>query len=478
VRIARLVPVAAAFALATAACSGDDGDEQAARSTAAATTDAREATSATTITVVEPTVGSATSTTVVTAANAVDVALTYVGAADSAPAVTGGAAEPIVIGYVNEQGGTPSFPEATIGADAAVDYVNAVLGGVRGQPVALHPCFVVNPGDGERCAAELLADDRVDVVLTGTISRETLSRPLLAALRGRKPVVVANPLTTAELVADDAYAFTPGPPGIIQGMSIFAGRFLPGGPPRLVVVAHADSASGRSAYTALAKPALDTLGVPSVGVGIPAGASGADVASAVAAANASAAGAVIVLTPMAGCIAVHDGLVALRSRAAVVATDLCRGPAMSRHLAGQGGGESPDGWYFGGTGYSYRIPGNAELDAYVRAIGAYADRQGVSGLDPAGFAGPTYGNMLTIVRLMNDLGAADVTPDAMRVAARAFRGPMWGVVGPMACGANRAFPALCGFQVGIQQFSGGRWVSVRDGANGRPIDPRLELATG
>jgi hypothetical protein len=52
---------------------------------------------------------------------------------------------------------------------------------------------------------------------------------------------------------------------------------------------------------------------------------------------------------------------------------------------------------------------------------------------------------------------------------------MWGVVGPMACGLNTSFPALCGVQVGIQRYVDGQWVSVRDGANGRPIDPRQEL---
>jgi hypothetical protein len=48
----------------------------------------------------------------------------------------------------------------------------------------------------------------------------------------------------------------------------------------------------------------------------------------------------------------------------------------------------------------------------------------------------------------------------------------------MACGVNEAFPALCGVQVGIQRYVEGRWVSVRDGANGQPIDPNRELNLG
>jgi hypothetical protein len=150
---------------------------------------------------------------------------------------------------------------------------------------------------------------------------------------------------------------------------------------------------------------------------------------------------------------------------------------MAEHLASRGiPGEVPEGWYFGGTGYSYAIRGNAEIDAYVSTITDYARQRGLPNLDPAGFAGPTYGSVLTIVRLMNGVQGGVTSPEAARTAIRSFTGPMWGVVGPMACGLNTVFPALCGVQVGIQQYVGGRWVSVRDGANARPIDPRQELA--
>jgi branched-chain amino acid transport system substrate-binding protein len=45
--------------------------------------------------------------------------------------------EPIVIGYVNQEGGTVSFPEASIGAEAAVWFANTYLGGVGGRPIEL-----------------------------------------------------------------------------------------------------------------------------------------------------------------------------------------------------------------------------------------------------------------------------------------------------------------------------------------------------
>jgi hypothetical protein len=75
---------------------------------------------------------------------------------------------------------------------------------------------------------------------------------------------------------------------------------------------------------------------------------------------------------------------------------------------------------------------------------------------------------------MNEIGADNVTPDAMRQAALAFPGPQWGVVGPMACGKNPVFLAVCGIQMGIQQYKDGEWISIADGYNGNPIDPSAQ----
>jgi len=47
-------------------------------------------------------------------------------------------------------------------------------------------------------------------------------------------------------------------------------------------------------------------------------------------------------------------------------------------------------------------------------------------------------------------------------------------VGPLNCGKQVIlgvpFPSVCGAQMGIQQFKGGKWISIADGLNGKPID--------
>src|SRR5215204_2196604 len=63
--------------------------------------------------------------------------------------------DPITVGYINQEGGVPSFPEATAGIEAAVEYVNGELGGVEGHPVELATCMVQAEEDGQRCATQM-----------------------------------------------------------------------------------------------------------------------------------------------------------------------------------------------------------------------------------------------------------------------------------------------------------------------------------
>ena len=62
----------------------------------------------------------------------------------------------------------------------------------------------------------------------------------------------------------------------------------------------------------------------------------------------------------------------------------------------------------------------------------------------------------------------------MLSAIKAFKGPMMLQVGPLDCGNVKvvgvAFPAVCASQMGIRQYKDGKWISIADGLNGKPID--------
>jgi len=460
----RLAVGVVALGLVAAACSEDSGTSSDTTAGGAATTAATATTTAT-----SAATGSSEAPTTAASSNADrdKVALDYVGATE-AKAASG---DPITIGYVNGEGVPGAdFPENTVGLEAAVDYINSTLGGVQGRPVQIKKCVVQKEEDGQKCAQEMLADDSVKFVLTGTLVLG--NQPLFDTLAGQKPVFIGNPVTTPDFVAKDGFAFTPGSPGVIQGMAIYAATGLPAGKATKAAVVYNDNPAGQAAYNLLTKPILEKYGVAVTAAPLADTAGPQDAAAAIQAAGAADADVFIPLTNIQSCIGVYDALKQLNVTTPVVTTGLCFGTPMTDHLTQTGdGGQVPDGWYFGGYGYGYFIPGNPEIDAYLSVIEDYAKAKGIKDIEYTGFAGPTYGNALTLVKFMNQIGVDNITPDTMRQAALAFTGPMYGVVGPMACGKNPIFPSLCGIQMSIQQYKDQKWVSIADGFNGKPIDP-------
>ncbi len=405
-------------------------------------------------------------------AAALAVAQKYVGG--KAGAASG---DPLVIGYVNSEGGTPSFPDATIGAESAVKFVNEKLGGAGGHPIQLKKCIANTAEDGTKCAQEMLADAKVSVVLTGALFQDAITQPFLDALKDQKPVIIGNPVTTPEFLATDAFAFTPGSPGVVQGMAVFAAKYLPAGVPKSVAVVYSDNSAGQAAYNILTLPVLNKLGITDVkAVPIPDTAGPQDFAPALTAAGGEKADVIIPLVTVQGCIGTAQALKDLGIKTPVVTTGLCFGTPMTDYLKQQGEkGIVPNNWYFGGYGYSYYISGDPNTDAYITMIKQYATDQKIANIEYTGFAGPDFGSVLTLTKFANDLGGKPVTPDAIRAAAKAFTGPQWNVVGPMKCGASPIFKSLCGLQMGIQQYVDTKWISVRDGLNGKPIDPSVDV---
>jgi ABC-type branched-subunit amino acid transport system substrate-binding protein len=451
-----------ALGLVAAACSEDSGTSAGTTAAPSGSTTAAPATTAASTGSTEPT----TTTTDSSNAERDKVALDYVGATQAQTAEGG---SPVTIGYVNQEGATPAFPEATVGLEAAVEYINQTLGGVQGRPVQLKKCVVQKEEDGQKCGQEMLADSSVQFVLTGTLANG--NQPLYDTLAGQKPVFIGNPVSTPDFLAKDGYAYTPGAPGVVQGMAIFAATMLPEGKPTKAAVVYSDNPAGQAGFNLLTKPVLEQYGIQVTGVPIPDTAGPQDFAPAIQAAGAQDAGVFIPLVTIQGCIGTYDALKQLGITTPVVTTGLCYGTAMKDHLKQLGeSGDFPE-WYYGGYGYSYFIPGQPELDNYLSVVQEYAKAHNIENIEYTGFAGPMYGNALTLVKFMNAIGPDNITPDAMRQTGKSFTGPMWGVVGPMACGKNQLFVSLCGIQMGIQQYKDGQWVSVADGLNGKPIDP-------
>jgi branched-chain amino acid transport system substrate-binding protein len=295
------------------------------------------------------------------------------------------------------------------------------------------------------------------------------NQSLYSVLAGKKPVIIANPVTAPDFTVKGTTAFTPGSPGVIEGMAVFIAKHLQN--IHKVAAIYSNNPAGTVAFTALFKPVLAKFGITDVtGVPVADTATGTDYQQALQSSGVAKADVVVPLVTVQGCIAAYDAFQALGIKPTVVATGLCYGTPMTQHLQKDLGQKDqvPDGWYFGGYGYSYFIPDAASgMTTYLAKIRQY----GPANVEYTGFAGPVFASLLTIVKFMNAIGADKITPDAIAAQIAAFHGPMMLVAGPMNCGANPVFPSLCGTQMGIEQYKNLRWIPVADGNNNMPIDP-------
>ena len=76
------------------------------------------------------------------------------------------AGAPVLVGLINDEGGSDAnWPEIRIGAQAAVAYANAYLGGIAGRPVQLDACKSQGtPASSAACANQMIADHVVAVL--------------------------------------------------------------------------------------------------------------------------------------------------------------------------------------------------------------------------------------------------------------------------------------------------------------------------
>jgi branched-chain amino acid transport system substrate-binding protein len=378
------------------------------------------------------------------------------------------AGTPFKIGYVNQDS---FFPEATIGVNAAVAYANAELNGADGRPIEIVKCDVSTPQDGAKCGAQMANDPSIALVLTGTLLNGNAE--LYSALNGKKAVIIGNGVTPADFVTPAGEAFVAGAPGVLSGMEKFTVEQFH---PKTVTLLADDNDAGHAGVAVIMEPAFEKAGVDVKSVFVKDQATAPEVASAMQAAGADKTDAFVSILTLQSCISMNDAIASLNITPTVVTTGLCFGTPMTQHLKDIGTeGDYPNGWYFGGYGYSYFLPsdtpGMAEsgMNTYLAKVQQYGKAApGATTIEFSGFAGPMFGNVLTAVKFINQIGVSKATVSALNSKIRAFTGPMMLQVGELKCNVP-PYVSVCGVEMGIQQYKDGEWVSIADGHNGKPI---------
>jgi branched-chain amino acid transport system substrate-binding protein len=363
--------------------------------------------------------------------------LTYVGgkAGKANPKLS-----PVVIGVVNTQGGQVLVgPNWTKGAELAAKYVNTYLGGVQGHPLVLSECFTTSAEeDGTKCGQKFANDKRISVVLLGAVAVGNQS--LYAALGGKKPIVSGVALLPVDATQKNGFALFGTNDSVLGPWGTFAKTHL-----------HAKTAAvvypqvpGIDEGAKVEKTSLEDAGISTKLVGFDPNAT--DLTGPLTAAGAQTADIVVPQSNAAGCVNVAKTLQQLGVPGSkTVSNPLCLSGDVA---AGLGGDLAP--WVYG---IASTLPGDKTDKAAVPYNKAMAQLK-QSKLAGDAWVIVAWGQVLTTVKMMNQIGVPKLTAAKFTTTIRAFKGPQALGAPSLSCGKYKSEPAACNDQTQFFQYEG------------------------
>ena len=347
---------------------------------------------------------------------------------------------PIVIGAVNTQGGQVLVgPNWTKGAELAVKYVNTYLGGVQGHKVVLSECFTTSAEeDGTKCGQKFANDKRISVVLLGAVAVGNQS--FYAALHGKKPIVSSVALLPVDAVQKNEFALFGTNDSVLGPWGTFAKTKL-----------HAASAAviypqvpGIDVGAKVEKTSLEAAGITTKLVGFDPNST--DLTGPLTAAGAQTADIVVPQSNAAGCVNVAKTLQQLGvSGSKIVSNPLCLSGEVA---AGLGGDLAP--WVYG---IASTLAGDKSDKAAVPYNKAMA-KLGQAKLAGDAWVIVSWGQVLTTVKMMNQIGVAKLTSAKFTTTIRAFKGPQALGAPSLNCGKYPTEPAACNDQAQFFKYEG------------------------
>jgi branched-chain amino acid transport system substrate-binding protein len=348
---------------------------------------------------------------------------------------------PVYIGWINQQGGQSAIgPLATAGAQSAIKYINAELGGVGGHPVALKSCFITNAEEeGKTCAQQLLADKNVNVIDEGAVAIGI--QPFYSTVAGAKPVIVGVAVTPVDSVQKNAVIYFGDVTHVLGPFGTYATQVLHAKSAALVYPniagitdgAAAIASSLKTAGVSVKKVAYDENSTDLIGPLTSAGASSADM--------------VIPYSDSSGCVNLAKGLkqLGITDAKKIVSAPLC----LNGQVAAGLGGDFPI-WTYAIASSLFGDPTDPGMPAYMKAAGKYSTPADAP--DPWNIV--AFSQILTTVRFLNELGYGHSTPSAILAKAKAFTGPIALGAPQLACGKYPSAPAVCNDRAQFFQYHG------------------------
>jgi branched-chain amino acid transport system substrate-binding protein len=355
------------------------------------------------------------------------------GAADSS-------LDPIKIGYINQQGGAVVVTETNDdGVDIGVQYINEQAGGIGGHPLEVVTCFIANTEEeGAQCGQEFANDDEIVAIVTGPTVTGTES--FYAAIAGEKPVVAGVSVNPADTVQDNAAVLYGGAMYILAPYATFAVDVLGVESAALVYPEGAgqdDAAAGQAS-------AFEAAGIPIEVVSYPPTAP--DLTVPLLAAGAQDADIVMPVINTADCVKFAEAHRQLGiPDEKILASPVCLTPATIEGL-----GDFPQ--------WIYAVASSLSIDAEDPSVPPYTDILVGQGQDQ--FIGDPwvlvgFGQVLTLARWLNAVGADNLASEAILDEMRSFGGPL--ILGSpvLDCGAYPEAPGVCNDHTQFYQYNGG-----------------------
>lgn len=355
---------------------------------------------------------------------------------------------PIAIGWVNGQGGAQEIPEATAAAEAAVDYVNAELGGIGGRPIELHTCFIAQAEEeGQTCAQQLANDDEVSIVAFGAVV--TGNESFHSTLGGSKPVIIGVSGSPADQTAENAYALYGTQTSVLTPWGTYVRDELGAETAAIVFPSQAGANSAADAAT----EGLQAAGIDVTAVGYDPEVT--DLLAPLTAAGGQDADVIVPMTDVPGCSNLANALEQIGATQPVVSNPLCLSPPVMAALEG----DFPQ--------WTYGIAQSLPTDPNAEDSVTYLETSAQHGLAPeeAGspFAALAWAEVLTIARFMNAAGPDNITPESMTEQVQAFDGPLIMGAPSVDCGYDPEIPASCNNQTKFYDYLGeGQFEAVTD----------------
>ena len=337
---------------------------------------------------------------------------------------------PVDIGWINQQGGQQTIgPLATAGAQMAVKYINAELGGVGGHPVALTTCFITSAEEeGTTCGQQMAADKQVSVIDLGGVAIGVQS--FYSTIGTSKPVIDGVAATPIDAAHKNAVILFGDVTHVLGPFGTYAKDVLHAKTAALVYPNIAGITEGAAAIEA----GLKAAGVTVKAVGY--SESQTDLIGPLTSAGAQTADMVIPYSDSTGCVNLANGLkqLGITDAKKIVSAPLC----LNGQVAAGLGGDFPI-WTYAIASSLYGDPTDPGMPAYMKVAKKYSTPADAP--DPWNIV--AFSQILTTVRFMNELGYGKITPKAMLAKAKAFTGPVALGAPELACGKNPAAPAVC-----------------------------------